>query len=60
MTDDKPQNPPTPDPPKKLCANCAWRANCNKRFSVSNTAEGEVRCLDHAYDIAMLKKSREE
>jgi hypothetical protein len=42
-------------PKNNLCSNCAWRATCNKRFSV-NTANGQVICQDHAFDLALLKK----
>ncbi|HOC92013.1 MAG TPA: hypothetical protein PKH33_06565 [bacterium] len=45
----------TEQPTVKLCSNCAYRATCNKRFSVSSGG-GEVKCLDHAFDVAMLKK----
>ncbi len=38
--------------PKKLCLNCAWRAACGKRFSVT-VANGEVVCLDYSYDLTL-------
>ena len=44
---------------KKLCSNCAYRANCNKRFSVT-VANGEVRCMDYAADVLLIKKNKEE
>jgi hypothetical protein len=43
-----------------MCANCAWRANCNKRFSVASGADGQVICFDHSFDIELLKKNKEE
>lgn len=32
------------------CAVCAWRENCNKRFSVS---DGGARCPDFSRDISI-------
>ncbi len=37
---------------RKLCLNCAWRAACAKRFSVS-VANGEVVCVDYSYDLTL-------
>ena len=42
-------------PPRKLCLNCAWRAACGKRFSVS-VVNGEVRCLEYSYDLTLKEK----
>ena len=42
--------------PKRLCLNCAWRAACAKRFSVSY-ANGEVICLDYSFDVALKEKN---
>ena len=44
---------------KKLCANCAWRGNCQKKFSVT-VANGEVRCLDYAPDMEIIAKLKED
>jgi len=41
--------------PRKLCLNCAWRALCQKRFTVS-VANGEVVCFDHSYDLTLKNK----
>ena len=36
---------------KRLCAICAWRENCQKRFSVSTDALGNVHCPDYTRDL---------
>jgi hypothetical protein len=35
---------------RQNCAVCAWRENCNKRFSVS---DGGARCPDFSRDISI-------
>jgi hypothetical protein len=35
---------------RQSCAVCAWRGNCNKRFSVS---DGGARCPDYSHDISI-------
>ena len=35
---------------RQSCAICAWRENCNKRFSVS---DGGARCPDFCRDITV-------
>ncbi|HPK53258.1 MAG TPA: hypothetical protein PK114_02290 [Smithellaceae bacterium] len=53
---------------KKYCVICAWRANCQKRFSVVTDATGNVRCPDYSRDLsikdqdieAALKKEQEQ
>ncbi|MBN1614973.1 MAG: hypothetical protein JW950_10950 [Deltaproteobacteria bacterium] len=45
---------------KRLCAICAWRANCQKRFSVSSDASGNVRCADYSRDLSIKDKDIEE
>jgi hypothetical protein len=35
---------------RQSCALCAWRENCNKRFSVS---DGGTRCPDFSRDISI-------
>gem|GEM_PF-438011 len=42
---------------RKLCVNCAWRANCAKRFSMDSG--GTLHCPDYCEDVA-LRKNREE
>ncbi len=38
---------------KKYCAICAWRGTCQKRFSVSTDASGNVHCPDYTRDLAI-------
>jgi hypothetical protein len=35
---------------RQSCVVCAWRENCNKRFSVS---DGGARCPDFSRDISI-------
>lgn len=35
---------------RQSCAVCAWRENCNKRFSV---CDGGARCPDFSRDISI-------
>ncbi len=41
-----------------LCATCAWRENCNKKFTMDNRSP--VKCPDYSPDIRLLKKQKEE
>ena len=36
---------------RNLCVNCAWRANCAKRFSMSGNIT--LHCPDYCEDIAL-------
>lgn len=38
---------------KRFCAICAWRATCQKRFSVSTDAMGNVHCPDYSRDLSI-------
>jgi len=38
---------------KRYCSICAWRQNCQKRFSVITDASGCVRCPDYSRDLAI-------
>lgn len=38
---------------KRYCSICAWRENCQKRFSVSTDTLGNVHCLDYTRDISI-------
>ena len=38
---------------KKYCAICAWRGNCQKRFSVVTYAQGLVHCPDYSRDLSI-------
>ncbi len=44
------KNENTHEERRKLCANCAYKQYCKKRFSV-NTVNGEVQCVDYAPDL---------
>ncbi|MBI4827185.1 MAG: hypothetical protein HY807_12325 [Nitrospirae bacterium] len=33
-----------------ICAVCAWRADCNKKFSISGK---DIRCADFSRDISI-------
>jgi hypothetical protein len=45
---------------RKYCAICAWRANCQKKFSVSTDATGQVHCPDYSRDLAIKDKDIDE
>ena len=34
---------------KEICALCAWRENCQKKFSVSGR---DIRCPDYVRDLS--------
>jgi len=42
---------------RKLCLNCAWRANCAKRFSMDSTT---LHCPDYTEDISLRKNKKGE
>ncbi|MFN4131829.1 MAG: hypothetical protein ACK4GE_01985 [Caldimicrobium sp.] len=39
-----------------LCARCAWREFCTKKFSMDNTKP--FRCPDFSLDIVLLSKGK--
>jgi len=45
---------------RKICAICAWRANCQKRFNVVMDSLGNVRCPDYSRDLSIKDKDIEE
>jgi len=45
---------------RKYCGICAWRANCQKKFSVSTDATGQVHCPDYSRDLAIKDKDIDE
>jgi hypothetical protein len=45
---------------KKYCAICAWRENCQKRFSVVTDSQGCVRCPDYSRDMSIKDSEIEE
>ncbi len=40
-----------------LCATCAWRETCQKKFSMDNTSP--VKCPDYSPDVKLLKEMEE-
>lgn len=40
-----------------ICAVCAWRADCNKKFSISGK---DFRCADFSRDISIKEAQPEE
>jgi hypothetical protein len=40
-----------------ICAICAWRATCQKKFSVSGR---DMRCAEFVRDVTIKEKSVEE
>ena len=41
----------------EMCAICAWRENCNKKFSLSGR---DVHCADFSEDFSLKKKAESE
>jgi hypothetical protein len=39
---------------KVTCAVCAWRATCNKKYSITNPS----KCLDFSYDVTLINKNK--
>ena len=44
---------------KKYCAICAWRASCQKKFSVATDAQGLVHCPDYSRDLSIKEQDIE-
>jgi hypothetical protein len=42
---------------KDICIVCAWRADCQKKFSVSGR---DVRCPDFVKDLSLPKDDEEK
>jgi hypothetical protein len=40
-----------------ICAICAWRATCQKKFSVSGK---DMHCSDYTEDLSLKKKEEQE
>ena len=38
---------------RKYCSICAWRKDCQKRFSVSTDLSGNVHCPDFTRDVSI-------
>ena len=45
---------------KKYCSICAWRATCQKRYTVSLDALGHVHCPDFTRDLAIKDRDIDE
>ncbi|PKN70214.1 MAG: hypothetical protein CVU54_06300 [Deltaproteobacteria bacterium HGW-Deltaproteobacteria-12] len=45
---------------KKYCVICAWRAGCQKRYSVATDASGNVHCPDYSRDLLIKDKDIDE
>jgi hypothetical protein len=45
---------------KRYCVICAWRAGCQKRFSVVTDVSGNVHCPDYTRDLSIKDKDIEE
>jgi hypothetical protein len=45
---------------RKYCAICAWRGNCQKRFSVSTDSQGFVHCPDYSRDMSIKDNQIDE
>jgi hypothetical protein len=42
---------------KLICAICAWRATCQKKFTVSGR---DLRCAEYVRDVTIKEESEEE
>jgi hypothetical protein len=45
---------------KRFCVICAWRESCQKRFSVTTDAVGNVHCPDYTRDLKIKDRDVEE
>jgi hypothetical protein len=43
--------------PTNICIICAWRATCQKKFSVSGK---DVKCADFVKDVSIKEEPSEE
>ncbi len=41
----------------EICAVCAWRATCQKKFSISGK---DIRCPDFVRDVSIKEEDRKE
>jgi hypothetical protein len=41
---------------KRYCSICAWRENCQKRYSIVTDASGCVRCPDYSRDLSIKER----
>jgi len=42
---------------KTICAVCAWRAACQKKFSMSGR---DVKCVDYVKDLSIKEEKKED
>jgi len=42
---------------KSICVVCAWRQNCNKKFSIANAPV--KRCPDYVRDLTLPRPTEE-
>lgn len=45
---------------RRYCVICAWRGNCQKKFSVTTDAAGQVHCPDYSRDLSIKDKDIDE
>jgi hypothetical protein len=45
---------------KRYCSICAWRENCQKKYSVTTDAAGSVHCPDYSRDLSIKDQDIEE
>lgn len=45
---------------KRYCSICAWRENCQKKYSVSTDAVGCVHCPDYTRDLSIKDRDIDE
>ena len=46
------------DAEKTVCVTCAWRATCNKKFSMDGATT--TRCVEYTRDLALKEPKAEE
>lgn len=42
---------------KTICVICAWRADCQKKFTVSGK---DMRCVDFVKDLSIKEEAKED
>ena len=45
---------------KRFCSICAWRGTCQKKYSITMDAVGNVHCPDYSRDMAIKDKDIDE
>jgi len=45
---------------KRFCSICAWRGTCQKKYSITIDAVGNVHCPDYSRDMAIKDKDIDE